>query len=180
MDSDLHVIRSPRLDLRLMSVRLMQALLSGDWSTAEAEAGAAIPEIWTTDDWYWLGIRLGRIERDPSVHPWLDRVMMRRDGGPAIVGGAGFHGPPDARGMVEMGYGVAPEHRRRGYARESVRALMEWAAARPDVRTFRASIGPWNEPSLGLIRGLGFVQVGTQWDERDGEELVFELSAPGS
>lgn len=30
-------------------------------------------------------------------------------------------------------------------------------------------------PSLVLISKLGFVQTGVQWDERDGEELVFEV-----
>jgi len=36
-------------------------------------------------------------------------------------------------------------------------------------------VAPNNEPSLGLIRKLGFVQTGVQWDEIDGQELVFEL-----
>jgi hypothetical protein len=39
-------------------------------------------------------------------------------------------------------------------------------------------VGPWNTPSLGLIRGLGFKRVGVQIDEVDGKELVFELERP--
>ena len=49
----------------------------------------------------------------------------------------------------------------------------DWAAAQ-GVHRFRASVGPWNQPSLNLVRKLGFVQTGTQMDEVDGEELVFE------
>ena len=45
------------------------------------------------------------------------------------------------------------------------------------IRTFVTSISPENVPSLNLVRKLGFVQVGTQWDDEEGEELVFELEA---
>lgn len=48
------------------------------------------------------------------------------------------------------------------------------AADEPAVRTVRATIGPDNLPSLALVRELGFVHVGEQWDDEDGRELVFE------
>ncbi len=38
----------------------------------------------------------------------------------------------------------------------------------------RASVGPGNEPSLALVRSLGFVAVGEQIDEVDGLEIVHE------
>ncbi len=34
-----------------------------------------------------------------------------------VAGRAGFHGPPDEVGTVEIGYSVAPDFRRRGRAR---------------------------------------------------------------
>jgi L-amino acid N-acyltransferase YncA len=45
------------------------------------------------------------------------------------------------------------------------------------VRTVRASVSPGNVASLALVRSLGFRQVGEQWDEIDGLELVFERPA---
>jgi len=36
-------------------------------------------------------------------------------------------------------------------------------------------VSPDNEPSLNLVRKLGFAQTGSQIDEIDGLELVFEL-----
>jgi len=45
------------------------------------------------------------------------------------------------------------------------------------ARTFVASVSPGNDPSLGLIRSLGFEQTGEQWDDIDGLELVFEVDA---
>jgi RimJ/RimL family protein N-acetyltransferase len=114
------------------------------------------------------------VRAHPDALPWLTRLLVLR-AEHAAVGHAGFHEPPGARGWAEVGYTVFPDHRRRGYAEESVRGLFDWARTEHGVRRFRASVGPWNEPSLGLVRKLGFVQVGVQVDEVDGEELVFEV-----
>ncbi|MET9958698.1 GNAT family N-acetyltransferase [Streptomyces sp. NPDC006326] len=52
--------------------------------------------------------------------------IRRRDDGVAI-GGAGFHGPADAHGVVTIGYGLVPAARGRGYATEALRALLDHA-----------------------------------------------------
>jgi len=41
-------------------------------------------------------------------------------------------------------------------------------------RVVRASVGPDNVASLATIAHFGFVQIGQQWDDEDGLELVFE------
>jgi [ribosomal protein S5]-alanine N-acetyltransferase len=97
-----------------------------------------------------------------------------------MIGHIGFHGPPGVNGpakpgALEVGYTVFEPFRRQGYASEAVVAILRWAEAEHGVRHFVASVGPWNEPSLALVRRLGFRQTGTQWDDEDGEELVFEL-----
>ena len=43
------------------------------------------------------------------------------------------------------------------------------------IRHFIACTQPDNEPSLAIIRRLGFTQTGEAMDEEDGLELVFEL-----
>lgn len=110
----------------------------------------------------------------PASEPWLVRAIVRKEDN-KMVGHIGFHGPPDDDGIAEIGYTIEAEHRRRGYALEAIEALLDWARQIHGVTRFRASVGPWNEPSLALVRKLGFVQTGVQWDDRDGEELVFEL-----
>ena len=59
-----------------------------------------------------------------------------------------------------------------------MRALIA-AAETQGVRRFVASVGPENEPSLAIVRRLGFVEVGRHWDDQDGEELEFELILDG-
>lgn len=55
--------------------------------------------------------------------------------------------------------------------------LLRWAQSHPAVRRFRASVSADNLPSRNLVTALGFIEVGSQWDEEDGEELVFEQAA---
>ena len=79
--------------------------------------------------------------------------------------------------MLEIGYEVFEPYRRKGYAKEAVLGMFRWAEPDPAVLRFRATISPDNEPSRNLVTGLGFIEVGTQWDEEDGEETIFESDA---
>jgi ribosomal-protein-alanine N-acetyltransferase len=121
--------------------------------------------------WLWE-LRLPQVLEDPASLDWIARVAVVP--GLGLVGLVGFHGPPDERGTVEVSYGVDPAFRRQGWARVLLAAALEWAASAPEVRAVRASISPDNEASLATLRPFGFEQVGEQWDEVDGLELVFE------
>jgi RimJ/RimL family protein N-acetyltransferase len=156
--------------LLLLDADVLQALVDRDIAAASAAAGVALPERWIEDPWLWT-LRLAQLIGEPAQRPWLIRAVVALDG--TVVGHAGFHGSPDARGMVEIGYEIEPEQRRRGYARAAVGELLAYAGRHGAV-VARASVGPGNAASLGLIAALGFVQVGEQVDEIDGPELVFE------
>jgi RimJ/RimL family protein N-acetyltransferase len=56
-------------------------------------------------------------------------------------------------------------------------ALVHRAATEAGVRTVRVTISPDNAASLATISGFGFVEVGQQWDDEDGLELIFEVPA---
>ncbi|MFE5257013.1 GNAT family N-acetyltransferase [Streptomyces coelicoflavus] len=155
----------------------MSALLDGDLSAAGRAAGVALTEYFVTDRARWLWrFRLDQMAADPGRARWMVRQAVVGDQG-LVVGHAGFHGPPDEVGMVEIGYSVAPGFRRQGYARSTLIELLRRAAAEPAVTTVRATISPDNVASLATISGFGFVEVGEQWDEEDGREVVFEVPA---
>ncbi|MFJ6604758.1 GNAT family N-acetyltransferase [Streptomyces lydicus] len=155
----------------------MSALLDRDLSEASRMAGASLTEYFVTDRARWLWqFRLDQMAADPGHARWMVRQAVVGDKG-LVVGHAGFHGPPDEVGMVEIGYSVAPHFRRQGYARSTLTELLRRAAAETAVTTVRATISPDNVASLATISGFGFVEVGEQWDEEDGLELVFEVPA---
>ena len=173
-------IRSERLDLPLLSVDQLDRLAAGDGASVGANLHAILPIPWL-DEVRWLaGVRAQQLRLRPDDTPWLLRAILLRtdDGGLQAIGYLNFHGGPDERGMVEVGYTLLPEARGHGYAIEAVRAAFDWATRVYGVHLFRASVAPDNERSLNLINKLGFRQTGEQWDEVDGLELVFELDRP--
>lgn len=77
--------------------------------------------------------------------------------------------------MVEFGYAVDPELRRRGYGTSALRILLEVCRDDPRVNVIRASISPSNWISRRIVTSYGFQKVGEEMDEEDGLEEVFEL-----
>ena len=165
-------ITAPPVDLHVLSAEALRALLRGDLEGASTLVGAPVPAFFAEEGWLW-GVRLAQIEADPAAARWYVRAAVTRAGN-VVVGHAGFHGPPDAGGMVEIGYTVAPELRGRGHGHAIVAALLDAAASEPSVRVVRASISPTNARSLALVARAGFERAGEQWDEEDGLEWIFE------
>jgi RimJ/RimL family protein N-acetyltransferase len=187
-------IKTARLELVSLSPAFLRASLSGDAAAAAALLSAELPIDWPKRHEPLMHRRLAQLEANPADQAWLLRAIVlgrlaeakklpSGQVGPAVakvlplIGLIGFHAPPDETGMLEIGYRTEPPYREHGYATEAVQALLSWASCCQEVKRFRASIGPTNEPSLRLIKKLGFQQTGQQWDEVDGLELVFERHA---
>lgn len=120
--------------------------------------------------------RSKQIAEKPLDSAWITRIAVdARTSAP--VGLAGFHGGPDARGMVEIGYRIDPAFRRQGHARTALEILLDIASRESEVHVVRATISPDNAASRNLISQYGFNEVGEQWDEEDGLETIFEVSA---
>ena len=152
------------------------ALADGDLTGANAASPVPLTKWMVSDSsvrtWQY---RATQAIQTPVDLPWITGVLWD-DEAQVAVGQSGFHAAPDADGMVEVGYGVDPAYRRRGYARAALEIAIERSRTEPAVRTLRATISPDNEASLGLIRQYPFAHTGEQWDEEDGLELVYELT----
>ena len=85
---------------------------------------------------------------------WLHYIVLTDATRPTLVGTAGYKGPP-SEGVVESGYSVVPSWRRRGLATEACEALVE-AAWQRGADVVLAHTLPHLEPSIGLLRKLGF------------------------
>ena len=154
----------------------LQALAAGDLAAANQASSVVLTPSFVDPEWrgVWR-LRSTQIAADPSSEAWITGVIWDIDRHLA-VGRAGFHGPPDGAGMVEVGYAVDLAFRRQGYARAALEVMLERARRDPAVRAVRASIRPDNIPSLRLVSRYGFVEVGEQWDDEDGLETVFEVA----
>jgi RimJ/RimL family protein N-acetyltransferase len=96
--------------------------------------------------------------------PYLVRLRHR----PILIGLAGFKGPPDSGGAVELGYGIAPAYRNRGYATEVVAGLVTLAFRRRGVAAVRAHTLAVPGPSPRVLEKCGFRQIAEAVDPEDG------------
>jgi RimJ/RimL family protein N-acetyltransferase len=169
--------RAPHVRLRPLTADAFAALAAGDLPGAQQAGGVPLSPYFAGPDWSSVWRRRARqLAGSPGDAAWVTQVIWDVDRGLA-VGRAGYHGPPDENGMVEVGYAVDPAWRRRGYARAALVALLERASREPAVRTVRLTIGPDNTASRSLAEQYDFVAVGEQQDDEDGLELVYERPA---
>lgn len=165
------MITTERFALHVLPAGLVHALATGTRYDGELPFDG-VPDAFAVD----AGVIRRRHEQllaDPGEEPWLLRAVVPH-GTRVVVGRIGFHGPPDAEGVVEVGYTVAPEHRRQGVATEALAGLLGWARVQ-GVSACLASVSPDNAASLATIARLGFVRVGEHIDEEDGLEWVHRL-----
>ncbi|MCP2330825.1 GNAT family N-acetyltransferase [Actinoalloteichus caeruleus] len=173
-----HLLR--RVRIVHLSGPVFRALAAGDLDGANAIAPVPVSPYFAGPAWRGVWRRRAeRVAREPASAAWVTGLIWdeRRR---LAVGRAGYHGPPDESGMVEIGYAVEPAHRRQGYAAAALEVLLDRAATEPGVRTVRLSISPDNLVSTHLATRFHFTRVGEQWDDEDGLEIRYERPAGGS
>ena len=163
--------------LRLVPVTLdaIEAVLDHDKARAEAVVGAAFPDAWPNDDLVALGFPYSRaaLRASPETRLWGDSLVLLKDE-PRVVGSVVFRGHPD-NGIAEVAYSIEESSRCRGFAAEAVGACVAWALSHPTIHAIQATTFPWHVASLGVIRRLGMIHVGSREHDTLGELLVFEL-----
>lgn len=161
-----------------MTPEFIEAVLDGRHEDAVRLLGIEVPvEFPSEGEKGFLGLRLRQMREDERFRTWCPHAIVL---GGQMIGHAGYHGPPGVNSThdpeaVEFGYRIFPPYRGRGHATEAARMLMDMAEERASIRRFVLSVGPQNEPSLAIVRKLGFTQTGERMDDEDGRELVFEL-----
>ena len=107
---------------------------------------------------------------------YLLRVAVLKQSS-TIIASAGFHNAPDPAGMIEIGFGVDNAYQNLGYGQEILHGMWSWVVNDPQVKTLRYTVSPDNLVSLNIIKKLNFNLIGEQIDEKDGLELIYELSS---
>jgi [ribosomal protein S5]-alanine N-acetyltransferase len=150
-------LETRRLTLQACSLRLAEALLDGEGSEAIAEA--ALPADWPdTELTGLLPLYVAQLRRDPATLGF--GVWLAIEHAPRVVAGsAGFVGPPQ-EGAVELGYGIHPDFRNRGYASEAAEALVRWALEQPTVRKVVSECERTNAASVRVLEKAGLRRTG--------------------
>jgi RimJ/RimL family protein N-acetyltransferase len=129
---------------------------------AEVEAMRPAEKAHVSADW------LARVHASAPEDPWVHGFSLVRRGSGAAIGRCGFKGPPDADGVVEIAYGVDPDHREKGYATEAVEALVNFVFGSARVLVVRAHTLPEANASTRVLTKCGFRYIGEVIDPEDG------------
>jgi RimJ/RimL family protein N-acetyltransferase len=111
---------------------------------------------------------LARLQASTVADPWTHGFALVLESSRLVIGMGGFKGPPDADGIAEIAYGVAPDYQGKGYATEAAQALVEYAFASGLVRVVRAHTFPASNASMRVLAKCGFQEVGEVMDPEDG------------
>ncbi|MDT0320118.1 GNAT family N-acetyltransferase [Streptomyces millisiae] len=157
-----------------------ERLLLRPWTPAEVAAvlGEGVrPARWAAD-FPAEGDRViaGLLDQQPA---WLGeyghRLIVERASG-LVVGSIGLFWPP-RDGVVEIGYGVVPSRRGRGYAAEATRVLAGFALAVPGVHTVVADVEPSNSASVRVVEKAGFERFEPAAADTEGNVVRFRLTS---
>jgi RimJ/RimL family protein N-acetyltransferase len=156
------LLRTKNLKLVPQSLEQVLAMVEAMTPSEKAELSA---------DW------LARLRASTPPDPWTLGFFMVHLDSDVVVGKCGFKGPPAEDGMVEIAYGVSPEHQGKGYATEAARSMTEYAFSSGKVRVVRAHTLPEPNASTRVLTRCGFRRIGEVIDPEDGLVWRWERDA---
>ena len=112
----------------------------------------------------WLARAYAATEPDP----WTLGFAIVHRATSAVIGMCGFKGPPGEDGVVEIAYGIEPQHQGKGYATEAAAGLTAFAFRSPVARVVCAHTLDASGASARVLSKCGFRSVGQVMDPEDG------------
>ena len=164
---------TPHLTITPLTLDRLEAFVR---SRAEFEhlIGARVPPAWPLPDFAEiLPATLKARRQKPGDALWSGLIIHKADG--KLIGDIGFFDGPDARGAVEFGYSIVPAYRRRGYATQAVRAMLDWAFAQPQVRRAVADCRADNIGSIRVLEKAGLRRLYTRPSD-EGDLINWEIT----
>jgi [ribosomal protein S5]-alanine N-acetyltransferase len=169
-------MRSDRMELIPSTAAHIRIELESPWLLAE-KLNANVSKNWPSGEYdrdameFFLSCFEKGGEDVQGWYGWYAIKTDSADGERFLVGAAGYFGPPDTNGQVEVGYSVLPEWQRRGYATEMVHLLVSHAFTFAKTRKIIAHTAAENEASRRVLIFNGFSHTGV-----DEHKLRFELT----
>jgi RimJ/RimL family protein N-acetyltransferase len=120
-----------------------------------------------------------RLQAAPAV-PWWYSYFFIHSQTRALVGSGGFAGPPDADGVVEIGYEIAPEHQHRGYATAAAQALISDAFSHAAVTAVIAHKLAEPNASNRVLQKVGLAFEQTMDDPEHGTIWRWRIQRSGA
>ena len=160
---------TPRILLRPFSPGDLLAIIESAPQAEERmllKLGDGLRDFYVSGDVPPAWLEMLRASEDAD--PWMHGFGVYDLESDSIIGTAGFKGPPDEEGMVEIAYGIIPSYEGRGFATTAAATLVDFAFADDRVRLVRAHTLPSRNASTRVLEKCGFTHVGEVVDPDDG------------
>lgn len=156
------LIETKRLLLIPATIESLRAEAAHDWPHFARAIGVAEPEHWPPElyDDDAIAWSLRALEEGRDRDPWFTYYFAMKGSPRVLVGAGGMMNPPDADGVVEIGYSVLAVHQRHGYASEAAAGLVARAFREAEVARVIAHTFPHLEASIGVLEKTGFLLEG--------------------
>ena len=143
-----------RLKLVPCSMEMLQSLIDDAIDLSEL-IGVQVPEGWPAEELkevapYFINL----LSQSPDMAGRLCWFIVEKDQD-IVIGSIGFKAEPDKDGIVEIGFGIDPAFRQKGYATETVKGLVGWALSQNDIQKIIAECEPDNKPSVRVLEKAG-------------------------
>jgi RimJ/RimL family protein N-acetyltransferase len=169
---ELTAIHTTNLTLQFASVQQLEALIKGVAAFENAFGMKVIEGHLEFQE--ALPYSLKQLQSGGMAEPWASYLFIHTTDN-ALIGMGGYKGAPDANGMVEIGYGIAPAYRGRGYASEAAQGLIDYAFEQPSVQTVWAHTLAEPNASVRVLTKCGFTMIAEMEDPDEGKVWRWEI-----
>jgi ribosomal-protein-alanine N-acetyltransferase len=134
-----------------------------DKKKASSIISVSIPQTWPSDDLKeFLPDYEKMVKLEKSFLDWGVWLIIHNEMN-AIIGDSGYKGKPVDK-TVEIGYNILPDHRKKGYATEAVRALIKHAFSFDYIENVKAECCITNTASKRVLEKCGMRIYGQKND----------------
>ena len=159
------MIETARLKLISFTDDIANAMFESDQAFAKA-ISAAFPHNWSEER---LAIEtFYKDTKDDKENIGWGAYLIILTEENKLIGCCGFKGKPNDS-IVEIGYEIHIDYRKRGFAKEAAKALTDFAFKHPQVHKVVAHTLAQENPSTAILKKLGFIFMKQITDPEDGE-----------
>ena len=152
------IILTNRLILIPFTIKICNDILNNNFETIEClglKRGKNWPDSDTLETLPKIISNLSKVFLPTGFESWM---IIKKETN-EIIGDIGFKGLNKLNNNCDLGYGIIESERRKGYAEEAAKSLINWVLNNDSSITITASTLIDNENSIKLLQKLNFIEI---------------------
>lgn len=165
-----------QIQLKPVSSKQLLALMEGEdkfFASSGLTAADGLRGFFVSDDVSPEFIK--KLDATEGIDTWQFGFIVVDATSSLAIGCAGFKGPPDDQGVVEIAYGIVPDFENQGFATKAASELLKFAFNDKTVRKAIAHTLPEANASTRVLTKNGFEKTAEVEDPEDGFVWRWEL-----